>query len=146
MAQKEPETTISWIALMLGALALIIALLAYNRSGADVTRTIKQQSTEISQETEVAAARAKARAQLIALRTRLEAEESADEIANEVRDIRMDLQTAYTNTQMEAEDDYKELDSALENLERDVRQGSANALASLASLIDSLGREIRYDN
>lgn len=127
-------TGIAWTALIVSVIALILAWSAYNQVGDDVL-------TEVGQEL----AKAEARAELVAIRAEVTAQENYQKLEQEVSEARQDLRIAYENAKTEAQEEWQEIDSGLEQLENDLRTGSANAANSLERAISALERDLRTD-
>ncbi len=131
------------IALVVSVIALILAWSAYNRSGLDLETQAEITIENDIAELERATALAEARIRLTALRAAVAAEDFSDEIADEVNQIQEDLRTAYEDTEGEIYEDWQEMDSDLEELEYQIRSGSADALDTLDDTIAGLKGDIR---
>ncbi len=89
--QSNTNTVLVVIALLIAIPALIISILAYNRAGRNLDDDIEERLTTIRNDVTLTAARTGAAAELAAVRTRVEAEETGEEIQNRVNEIRNDL-------------------------------------------------------
>ncbi len=149
----------------IAVVALILAWVAYNRSGDDVTTDLQQGSAEVVTETEQAlddvgeevaetttevvtdaellAARADARADLLALRAELAAESNYSEVAEQVAEARAELADLYVEASAEAQADWNALEDDFMTVENSIRSESADALNELDQLISDLERDIR---
>lgn len=145
--------------------ALILAWVAYNQSGDDVTTDLPQDSAEVVTETEqsldavdeevaetttevvtdaeLLAARAEVRADLLALQAELAAERNYTEAADQIAETRRELADLYVETSAEAQADWNALEDDFVAVENSVRTESAEALDELNQLISNLEREVR---
>lgn len=145
MADKQ-NTSISWIALGLAGIALIFSVIAFNRSGTNLSTVVTEQTEDAVTAAQIAAARAEARADLIALRTRIAAGEAGEEIAQEVAETRAELAQAYENASEAAQVQWQELDADFEALEEQTRESSAGALDTLEGIISNLEQDVRTED
>lgn len=149
----------------IAVVALILAWVAYNRSGDDVTTDLQQGSAEVVTETEQAmdaageevaetttevvtdaellAARAEARADLLALRAELAAESNYAEVADQVAETRAELADLYVEASTAAQADWNALENDFMTVENSIRLESAEALNELDQLISDLERDVR---
>jgi len=156
-----------WMIGIISVIALILAWMAYNRSGENLTTQIEQEGEQIATETGEAAnkignsveqtvdntitaadrtlARAEARAELLAIEAELEVEENYDEAVAKVQSVRADLRNTYANAEASVKAEWREIDTELEQLEQSLRSNSANALETLAGLIILLEEDVRTD-
>jgi len=141
---------------IISVVALILAWMAYNRAGTDLSTQIEQGTEEVAVETEqafetavnrtdAALARAEARADLIALRAELAAEQNYAEAVAEVQMVRTNLRNAYQNAEVTVQAEWRELDRELEQLEQSLRENSADSLETLSGLILLLEQDVRTD-
>lgn len=137
---SETNRTLSIAAIIISVIALLVAFAA--NTDVDVPNV---DTAEIAQETELALARAEARASLAATRADLAIDENYEEAANEVAAVRAELARSYKNANAEAQAEFKEVDAELEALETELREESADALNTLENLIGDLEREVRTD-
>lgn len=133
--------------------ALIIAWMAFNRSGEDFSTEVTDATQnaavkvetgaeELAAETNVALARAEARAELMAIKAELEAEESYGEVVAAVDEIEADLAAAYENASVEAQTEWEELQAEFSELRTDLQAGAATSLEVMAGLILELEAEV----
>lgn len=152
-----------WAVGIVAVAALIIAWSAFNRAGPDLIPTLSEEVSEtanqaeqaaveaeqtaemLASQTALAAARAEARAELLALQTRIEAGEAADEIAVEAEEIEQDLAQTYQNASLAARSQYQSLQAEFRNLENNLRAGTGDALETLSGLIIMLEQDVRSD-
>lgn len=144
MADNQ-QNSISWIALGLAGIALIFSVIAFNRSGTNLSTVVTEQTEDAVTAAQIVAARAEARADLIALRTRVAAGEAGEEIAQEVAETRTELAQAYENASEAAQMQWQEIDAQFEALEQQTRESSASALDTIEGLISDLERDVRTD-
>ncbi len=145
MATDTKTTTISWIALIIAIVALILGWTAFNRAGQDVLPTVEQETQEAVRTVQIRAALLEARLELLALRARLVAEENVDEIATEINEIQAELQAEAVELQIETRQEIREIDQEFEQVEQAVRTNSADALQRFNNLLERLQRDIRTD-
>lgn len=152
---------------LVAVIALILAWVAYNRSGQDVIPTttqsveeagneiestaevgsqvIEREAEELATDAELAAARIEARAELLAIEAELEVEENYAEAAAAVADVRADLAQQYANASQEVQMEWLELEQDMRELEAELRAGTASALDGLADIILRLEADARTD-
>ena len=157
----------AWTIGVIAVVALIIAWLAFNRSGEDLLPTAAEETNEArveaqmalenaaveareaaedaSEEAAIAVARAEARAELLALRARVEAEEGYAEVAADIETIETDLERAYANASAKARAEYNEFEAELAEFETALRDGTGDALELLGGLILMLETDVRTD-
>lgn len=140
--QKDVNTTVSWIALVVAGIALLIGISAYNRAGADLDTVIARNVDQATDAMQRQMALLETRTRLLALRARIEANEAGEEIAAEVDDIQADLAVAYENVAAETREEIAELDRELATLATQTREGSAEALGTLERAIEETRREV----
>jgi len=151
------------IVAVVAIIALIIGWTAFNRSGEnviptaqnqleDAARVVDTQINEVSddlgkaaEDMRLASARTTAQTELAALEVRAEADEDSEVIAQEIAEIRADLNTAYNGASAQARQEWTALSVSLTNLEEEVRSGTATALESFGELLISLGGDVRTD-
>lgn len=164
---RSGNTATAWIIGGVAILALVLAWVAFNRSGQDVVPTAAEQTRQAAEATEqgveevyenveegaaemvteaqLLAARAEARADLLALQAELEAEESYDKALAEVNEIQNDLGNVYANASAEVRSQYAQLQQEFNELETDLREGTADSLEVLGGLILMLEADTRSD-
>lgn len=146
----------AWLIGGIAVLALILAWVAFNRSGEDVIPTAAEEAAEAERELEasveataeaieetivtataearVAAARVEARADLLALQTKLQADAAYENTTEDLNQIEADLEVAYTNTSADLQSEYQEIQSELETLGDAIQNGTADVLESIAEV------------
>jgi hypothetical protein len=149
MDQKNTNSIISWIGLVVGVIALLIAVGAYNRTGADVAdlarSTFQEAGEEVSEEArrvgETAqrqAAIAQAQARLSAVRTDIEADAITQDTLDTLAQARRDLEGVEFRTNVNIETQF-------DTLESQVRAGTANALSTIESIIAALRNDVQSE-
>ncbi|MGH9857381.1 MAG: hypothetical protein ACRD4B_05995 [Acidobacteriota bacterium] len=147
---------VGWLALVVAIIALLIGVVAFNRSGRDIEAILEEQAEEAIQDTEEvvdttiqeaeeAATIAEAQARLTALRADIAAETAYAESAEEVRKVRADLAQAYANASVEVQQGWQEVDDELELLEQQLRDESADAAETLERVFALLEQDLRTD-
>ena len=155
-------------AIVVGAVALVVALIgwwAYNKSiidrdlspgdvdpdtvlGDDVNEAINNATSASSRtatDAEIAAARVKAKTDLLALKTRLEAEKESAEAIAAVENLESDLEKVYANATGEVEQEWEEMKVEFDLIEQGLRNGTADTANIFAGLILLFEDEVRTD-
>jgi len=110
-----------WVIGIISLIAIVLAWMAFNRSGSDVTTVAEREASELAQETEnnldalgneivttttntwdagaEVLARAEARANLAALQVELEVEEDYDAALAGIQGVRADLRATYNQAE-----------------------------------------------
>ncbi|MFW5705220.1 MAG: hypothetical protein ACOCXG_05255, partial [Nanoarchaeota archaeon] len=113
MAQENNNSgltaVVAWIALILAIFGTILAWSAYNQVGDDLLDDIGQQINEATQEFQQELTLTRTRADLIALRAEVAAEENYEELAAETREIRLELEEEYAEFDAEAQQQIDEI-------------------------------------
>lgn len=133
--------------------ALVIAWLAFNRSGDNLSTELQDTSNaaveqvqletnQAADEAELALARAEARAELVAIEAELEAEENYAEAAAALDEVQADLAASYENASVNAQTEWQEIQDDFSELGRELREGTATSLEVLAGLILQLETEV----
>lgn len=151
-----------------GVVALVIVLIAWwafsNRTvnddlspgdvdpdtvlGDDVDDAINNATSTTNRaatDAEIAAARLKARTDLVAIQSRLEADQNYDEAIAAVDKLEADLERTYANTSGEVKAEWEETKAEFDRFEQGLRNGSADVMNVLAGLILMLEGEVRTD-
>jgi hypothetical protein len=156
-----------WVVGIISVIALVLAWMAYDRSGENLTTQIQQEATELVEETEqsisetgnnikrtaettqdeaqIRLARAEARAELIALQTEIEAEQNYTETVDRVERVQTNLRSAYQNAETSTQAEWREIDNNLEKLKQSLRSNSADALETARGLILILEDDVRME-
>ncbi len=96
-------------------------------------------------EAEIAAARAAARTELLAIQARLEADQNYEAAVAEVEEVEADLERTYANATGEVKQEWEETKREFDDLEQGLRNGSATTLEVLAGLLLMFSNEVRTD-
>ncbi len=145
MVRDNTAQGVAWTALILALISLILAWTAFNRAGEDLHEEVQDELNQAVFEIEQGWDVLEARTRLLALRADIIAERAYDEAAEEVAEVRADLEAAYADASAEVREEWREMDAELEQLENDLREGSADAVGSLERSLDALERDIRTD-
>jgi len=162
------NTGLMWVIGIISLIAIVLAWMAFNRSGTDVTTAVEREASELAQETEdnldalgneivttttntwdagaEALARAEARANLAALQVELEVEEDYDAALAGIQGVRADLRATYNQAEGAVQRNWQELDRELEQAEQSIRTESADALEVLAGAILLLEDDVRTED
>lgn len=165
--QKNTNSVIAWLGLIVGGLALLISIVAYNRSGEDLDDTVVNRTAavvdeaedvteqareeiiearnEISESAEQLRLRTEIGARIVAIQAQVTADNVTDETVTEIQDLRSDLRNAYADATGEMRTQVDQLDQDLERLETEVREDTAAALATIENLLARLRRETLTD-
>jgi hypothetical protein len=131
------------LALFVAIIALVLAILAYNRTGVRLDNQIEARFKDYSQEVNLVNARNNAANELENVRTRIAAGGSANETASTVARIKLTTQNAFQNARNASSSEWQELGAIFDRLGGEIRNRSANARATLDELIGNL--RTRYD-
>lgn len=143
--QKTTGNVLAGLAIVLAAAALIVSIVAINRSGREGENVAVEETQDAGQAVEIAAARTAARARLAALETRIAAQEGYAEAAEEAQAVRLQLREAYATASAEVRQEWQELDANLNILEQQLREESADAVGTLERLLAALRQDLRTD-
>jgi hypothetical protein len=144
------------LALLVAILALILAWVAYRRTGGeigglfkDLTESATVQVRGTVEDGAEAAGRqgdlARARARLLGRKAEVETDSNLQQVRDDVLRVREDLESAYEGAGAEAERRWRVLDAELGKLEGQLREGSAKAKDTLDGVLDKLRSEERND-
>ncbi len=167
MQNQSTNTGWIWFVGIISIVALVLAWMAYNRAGENLSTQVEQVGDELAMEaeqatnqlgsaveqntdqvvssTEAALARAEARAELLALEAELEVEANYQAAVAQVEQVRLDLRNTYQNAEGEVRAQWQEVDQELSDLESSLRTESADALEVLGGLILMLEADVRTD-
>jgi hypothetical protein len=142
---QKTQTTMTWIALVLSALAFVTAVASYNRvapvEAGDLTREIQMQVRSLQQEIQVA----RIRSRLEDLRAGIEANTIATEdVQEEVAQIREDLRDAFVGAGTAARESWETADMQLAQIDENLRSGVVDILESLEEVIRKLRQDIKF--
>jgi len=170
-AQKNFNSTAAIIALLAALAAGGIAWAAYNRSGEDledqaaqqaketandvkettnnVTNNVSQGLQNMTEETREATMRATLETRLLAIQTRLMSDdltaESRVELADEVKDLKADVDDTYNSASDAMKTKMAMLSDELENIEASIRANTGDALTMIQNLLTKVRTEVVMD-
>lgn len=136
-------SVLQWFILLFTLATLLLTYGIYNQTGTDLGQEIKQETAEVSENTQIAAAKAEAYARLVAIHAEVATDQTYAEATDEVQEIRQDLQVAYQDASAETREELNELDRNLAAAEAELRDASTNALNTLEVIIVWLKQDIR---
>ena len=135
-----------WLAIALSSLSLLASFIALSQTK-NLESTLNSFSTnkmeQIGVTTEQSLARAEAQLKLMALQTKLQSEEAVENTEQEVEEIRTSLEGAYDASTQEGKEQIDDLEKDLDQLEVELREGSAAALGSVQRLLNTIQTEVQ---
>jgi hypothetical protein len=162
------NTGLMWVIGIISLIAIVLAWMAFNRSGTDVSTVVEREAGELEQETEdnldalgneivttttntwdagaEALARADARANLAALQVEFEVEEDYDAALAGIQGVRADLRATYNQAEGAVQRNWQALDQELERAEQSIRTESADALEIVGGAILLLEDDVRTED
>lgn len=135
---KKYDLVMISVALVIAVIALAVSWSAYNKVGNTISTKAEWAVKEDIDELQRDIAIAQARTELLTLRSEIAAEEFSEDLAQEVDDIRMSLAVAFAGAGMTVQEGWQEVDSDLEQLAYQIREGSADSLETLNDAIRNL--------
>jgi hypothetical protein len=141
MAKNQSGGCLSWVALAVALLALLMAWSALRRTGGTVRDVFRGAGKQVESGVDAAerqADLARARATLVQRRAEVEADRNLEQVRKDVAEVRDSLKRAYQDASSETKKQWRELDGDLERLERDLREGGAKALERLNQVVDRI--------
>lgn len=167
MEQKNTNSTGLIIFGIIAVAALILAWTAFNRTGEDlenmVAREVEEvyqnsaesvnqtaadaeQSVEEAQDDAVLlAARAEARAEMLAIEARVKAGESLDAVQADIQAVEDNLEQAYIDAEAEASAEWRDIQARFNNIQTGIRNGTADTLEFIGDSIFLLEDEVRVN-
>ena len=134
--------TVSWLALIISLIALVLGFVSWNRDDAlningngdsgNATTTARGTFTDLRLEL----ARLKAASQLALLSDNTN--QNLAGMETKVNEIKNDLASAYRDAKMETGNEWREIEVDFGNLTNDIRNKSVSAISKLRDLIDRL--------
>jgi hypothetical protein len=143
--QSKAASSMSIVALLIAVISLVIAVMAYNRSGTDIEDQVPVTSEQIENRLAYEQRMIESRVRLWGLQSEIAVNENTDETVNDIQNIRADVQEAYQYTENETQDEVREVERQFDQLEQQVREGSADALGTLERLIELLRKDVSSD-
>lgn len=148
--QKNMNSAVSWIALIVSVAALVLGWAAYNRAGEDLEDQAAQAVDKVEAEVDEfgrnaaqVAARAEARTKLAAIEAKVAVDQSYAASAAEIDALQADVARAYEGAEGEAKEEAAELDREFATLSQQMRNGTADSLTGLANLLNRLSADAR---
>lgn len=139
--------TISWIALIVAIIALLIALVAWNTANViddpNIGESVDRQVQNLEQEDVVT--ESQQRMQILRTQTSTESVEASEAVQTEIADIRINLRDEFAEANQNTQQAWQEVDAELENIEQGLRNGTINALEAIDRAITALQRDLRSD-
>ena len=137
------------LALLVAIAALILSWAAYKRSGGELKEVWRDASRgaadfrigRIGEDADQQADLAKAQAKLLGHRAEVAADRNLDQVRRDVAEIRASLERSFGNAGAVTKDRWRGLDGDLDRLERQLKEGSSKALATLDSALEKIRRE-----
>ena len=139
---------LSWLALLLAVVALVVAWAAYKRTGGELGTVLKDAGVESrgpagadsdlgSDLGEWREDLAQARDRLLGRRAEVAGDRNLEQVRRDVEQVRASLEQAYHKAGA-AKEQWQDLDADLQRLEGQLKDGGAKALATLDSAISKL--------
>lgn len=148
MNDHDNGKTMSWIAIGLSLLALIVSFLAITQVSSDAREELSRgenvQVMTVADQVELD----QARQRLTEVRNNVaeNGQDAYQEAQAELADIRADLRTRYQNADEQTQQTWQnDIEPRLEEAEQALRENSLDALSALDRAIESLESEIRKD-
>lgn len=143
MEQEKTNSGLIIVVAIIAIIAVVLGWSAYNRSGTDLGTEAGQQIDQTTEDVQLAFARAEARAKVMALQARIEADASYATAGDELQAIESDLEMAYQNASTEANEDWSDVKTNFSQAIDSIQTGTANTLEVLAGLVLMLEDEVR---
>jgi hypothetical protein len=167
-AQKNTNSVVAWIALLVAVLALPVAVAAYNRSGEDLDATIEKKTAVVVNGAQDATnqvadnamqaknnaaesadrlnARTDFQTRLMKVQNEINTNQVTDQTITEIQSLRSDFRGAYSDASGDAKTQVDQMDQDLAKLETQVRQDTAAALSNIESMLERLKQDALTDN
>lgn len=161
LKQKESGSAVAWLALALAILAVVVAVVAYYRSGGppleqevareveNATTVLRTQIAEIEKSTQEARERmerralaSEAREALLSARAEIEERGDVDSIRRALSEAGDDLQAMFEGEDEGARERWRALRSDLERADRAVGESADEAFAAVSAALARVDREI----
>lgn len=139
------NSTLGWIAVVLSVLALFLAWSAYNRTGTDVRTQVMRTGEQAYDASREGLDSLQAQVRLQELRADLASGVELENAEETVATVRQDLARAYQNSTEVTQEQWQEVQRDLDQLEDQLRNGSADALQTVEGLIERTQRDLRTD-
>lgn len=161
LRQRESGSAVAWLALALAILAVVVAVVAYYRSGGaplerevareveDATTVIRRQIAEIEESTREARERmerralaSEAREALLSARAEIEERGDVEEIRRALAEAGDDLQAMFEGADEGARERWQALRSDLERADDAVGENVDEAFAAVSAALARVDREL----
>jgi membrane protein involved in colicin uptake len=164
---RESGNNLGWIIAVVVILGLILMWVLFSNAGEDQASIAAQEaaeearqnqaaaqreaedaqdaSAEVATETRLTAARAEARADLLALRAELEADAAYEDAEADIAEIERNLAAAYANASGQAQAGYQDIQQILSSLGDSIRDQTGDALEALSELSLMLEADVRAE-
>lgn len=161
MDRNTDTPVVAIIALIVGAIALLFAWIAYNRAGIDIEDEVRNEVSPLesgasngdddrttggesaSEVEDLETAYARAYAELENLEARAEAGEDPLDSIQELNQIEADLTEAYQAAGLEVGGELDEIRDGFETVEEMLRSGTGDVLGAIGNLMLLLEEEVR---
>ncbi len=145
-AQKTTNSWISFLALIVAVVALVLGWSAFNRSGTNLGNIAENQINQATNEVRQEMALMEARARVSMIATGLNTQEDLQQAQSELREVRADLNQTFQNANAEIREDWREIDNNLEAAETQMREGTADSIQSIRQGLRNIEFDVRTDN
>lgn len=141
----KTTNTLSWLAIVISILALILALVSLNKPAreklAETSSDLQLQVKSLQQQVEIN----QSRQRLEDIRQRL-ASGNADltEAQKDIAQIRSDLKDRFQDAGEVSKQFWQQLDEKLNQVEINLREGGVNVLETIDKALDALKTKIKY--
>ncbi len=136
MNQKSTHTLLSIGALIVSVIAILVAVEAYNRTGRNITNEAGSIFGEAQQNIEETINTLDIQRKLIQIESDIQNNDVTDETRNLLSEIRQEARELNIDPSVEFQ---------LNQLEQQLRNGSAEALATIENILAALRKEIQSD-
>ena len=137
---------IAWTAFVFAALALFFSIVAFNRAGINLDEVVKKEVAQYQQQMENFTTRAEVKSELVALRTKVAAAEAGEDISREVATARENIKMIYQDASAELDQEAREVEMELKQVENDVRTNTAEGLQKLENIIRNWKQDVRSED
>lgn len=135
-SRKHAGQTTVWVVVIIAIIVIVGIIWWSNRR----TNTLRQQSTEQVTTLQSQIRGAEARARLSSLKANILAGQAAEQLDSQYQDIRTGLEEGFSNAQGTAAETWAAIQGDLDTLGEQIRAGSNDAVATIDTIIGSLGQ------
>lgn len=151
MPKKNGDLTpnnnwLTWSAIIISITSLLVSFMAFaeiEKVGQSFNSFATMQLSEAEEQTQASLARAEARVKLEALQAQVVANESIENVEQQIEEIRMNMRTIYADGTAESNQQLAEIEADLDQLERELREDGASSLERVSNLITRLENEVQ---